>query len=66
MNECGGCAGLGKHSPRCITQPGWQWLRMQDRAEELGDMIGANDPALANRAYGLAADLAQRAKEEGS
>jgi len=61
---CGGCQGLGKHSPRCPTQPGWHWRRFADQARCLADAIGVNDPALANRAYALADDLLQRAREE--
>ena len=55
--ECGGCRGHGAHSPRCLTQPGFLWLRWKDTAESLGDSIGANDPGLANAAYALAAQL---------
>lgn len=57
VTDCGGCRGLGAHSPRCFTQPGFLWLRWKDQAEALGDGIGSNDPALANQAYALAADL---------
>lgn len=60
---CGGCQGLGKHSPRCDTQPGWYWRRFADQARCLADAIGVNDPALANQAYALADDLLQKARE---
>lgn len=56
-NDCGGCKGLGAHSPRCHTQPGYHWRRLRDQAGSLGDQIGSNAPALANAAYALAAQL---------
>lgn len=59
-HNCGGCRGLGGHSPRCHTQPGWLWRKFADMAEDLGDNIGANDPEAANTAYSLAAQLKQR------
>ena len=62
---CGGCEGLGAHSPRCTTQPGWHWRRLADQAEGLGDNIGANAPELANAAYALAGALRRKTKEEG-
>ena len=60
---CGGCQGLGKHSPRCDTQPGWHWRILADQAMNLADDIGPNHPALANQAYELADDLLQKARE---
>lgn len=54
---CGGCEGLGAHSPRCLTQPGSYWKRMADMADQLGDMIGANDMHAANSAYSIAARM---------
>lgn len=57
--NCGGCRGLGAHSPRCMTQPGWMWRRLYDQAEALGDAIGSNDPGAANMAYAIAARLKQ-------
>ena len=56
-STCGGCRGLGKHSPRCHTQPGALWRRLADMAESLGDQIGSNDTTLANRAYDLMSSL---------
>ncbi|QNL30575.1 hypothetical protein SEA_SPEEDDEMON_1250 [Gordonia phage SpeedDemon] len=60
---CGGCRGLGAHSPRCWTQPGFEWKRLADKAEALGDQIGANDHEAANTAYALAARFRARIKE---
>ena len=57
---CGGCRGLGGHSPRCHTQPGALWRRLADMAESLGDQIGGNDTTMANRAYDLSASLKVR------
>lgn len=55
MTGCGGCSGLGAHSPRCRTMPGAHWKRLADQAGSLGDAIGASDTAAANTAYDLAA-----------
>ena len=63
--DCGGCKGLGSHSRRCRTQPGWLWHRYEDMAEELGDLIGSNDIESANMAYAIAARMNARA-ESGS
>ena len=51
--DCGGCKGQGTHSRRCRTQPGWFWHRLEDLAEELGDLIGSNDVEAANMAYNI-------------
>lgn len=61
--NCGGCTGQGAHSRRCRTQPGWLWERLYDQANELGDLIGSNDPEAANMAYAIAGRM--RAKAEG-
>jgi hypothetical protein len=37
-DRCGGCRGLGGHSPRCVTQPGWRWRKAADGAESIGDL----------------------------
>lgn len=60
MADCGGCQGLGAHSRRCPTQPGWHWCKLADEAEHLGDMIGSNDPGLANMAYTIEAGMRAR------
>lgn len=61
---CGGCRGLGAHRPTCITQPGWLWRKAARMAEGLGDLIGAHDTELANRAYQLSADLKRRFNDQ--
>lgn len=61
---CGGCLGLGAHSRRCRTQPGWFWYRLQDMADELGDLIGSNDPEAANMAYAVAGRMKAKAEEK--
>lgn len=58
--NCGGCRGLGAHSPRCITQPGFGWRKIADAADELGDMIGSSDTEMANQCYKMAARAAKR------
>ena len=58
---CGGCDGLGAHSRRCRTQPGWFWERLYDQADSLGDLIGSNDPESANMAYAIAARMKAKA-----
>lgn len=65
-DSCGGCQGLGAHSPRCSTQPGAMWFVLSDMASSLGDAIGSNDPGLANVAYNLAYRLTLRGKESES
>ena len=62
-DECGGCQGLGAHSPRCRTRPGFIWKILADKAEGLGDTIGANDYEAANTAYGLAGRFKKRWEE---
>ena len=57
---CGGCRGMGAHSPRCHTQPGHLWRKLSDMAEGLGDQIGSNDVELANEAYSLASELRKK------
>ena len=57
---CGGCQGLGAHSPRCPTQPGHRWRRLADQAKSLGDQIGPKDPEAANHAYWIADRMRQR------
>lgn len=64
--DCGGCKGQGAHSRRCRTEPGWLWVRLADRAGELGDLIGSNDTASANAAYGIQHRMLQRAKAAGN
>jgi hypothetical protein len=61
-DRCGGCKGLGAHSRRCRTRPGWFWYRLQDDAECLGDMIGSNDCEAANMAYAIAVRMRARAE----
>lgn len=62
--SCGGCEGLGSHSPRCTTQPGWHFQRLMDMADSLGDRIGANDMESANAAYRIAGRMRARRDEE--
>jgi hypothetical protein len=64
--DCGGCKGQGAHSRRCRTNPGWFWYRLEDLAEELGDMIGGNDPASANMAYTIQSRMKARAVAKGA
>jgi hypothetical protein len=64
VRDCGGCRGEGAHSRRCSTQPGWFWYRLEDMADELGDMIGSNDPESANMAYVIAGRMKQRAQSK--
>lgn len=64
--DCGGCKGVGAHSRRCRTQPGWNWHRLEDLAERLGDSIGSSDPEAANMAYTIQGRMKARAREAGS
>lgn len=57
---CGGCEGKGSFSTRCISQPGSMWKRLADKAEDLADHIGSNDPAAANAAYLMAGRFEQK------
>lgn len=57
---CGGCKGLGAHSPRCHTQPGYLWRIRYELADSLGDMIGAHDIEAANMAYTIAAKMKKK------
>jgi len=54
MTVCGGCRGLGAHQRHCPHHPNYHpWRQLAERAEDIGDRIGANDPAVANQAYAL-------------
>ena len=64
--DCGGCKGQGAHSRRCRTNPGWFWYRLEDKAEELGDLIGSNDPEAANMAYAIAGRMRARAEAKNN
>lgn len=59
--DCGGCQDKGAHTRRCRTQPGWLWFRLQDIADELGDLIGSNDPQSSNMAYSIASRMRAKA-----
>lgn len=62
--RCGGCQDIGSHRRHCRKNPNYnRYLELADRAENLGDEIGANDPGLANIAYRLSGLL--KAKVEG-
>lgn len=62
--ECGGCEGLGAHSPRCTTRPGWRFRRWADEVGTLADEIGANDPVASNGLYAVRAVLLERATSD--
>lgn len=62
--DCGGCKGRGAHSRRCRTNPGWFWYRLQDMADELGDMIGSNDCESANMAYTISSRMKAKAEAQ--
>jgi hypothetical protein len=63
--QCGGCEGQGAH---------WRWCpwvvganasimgQQADRAESLGDSVGANEPGAANHLYAAAALLREGAR----
>ena len=64
MEGCGGCAGLGNHRKLCPRHPDYHpWRRLEVMADEIGDVIGSNDPGVANLAYQLAGEL-KRLREE--
>lgn len=53
---CGGCRGIGNHRRHCPHHPNYHpWRVLADRAEDIGDTIGSNEPGIANRAYQLGA-----------
>lgn len=55
---CGGCRGLGNHRRYCPRHPEYHpWRQLADRAADIGDTIGSNDPGIANKAYALAAQI---------
>lgn len=57
---CGGCAGLGAHSPCCPTQPGWAWRRAADAADHAAS--GAT-PSQQNEAWAVAATCRRFAEQ---
>jgi hypothetical protein len=53
-SECGGCRDIGAHRRHCPRHPDYHpWKLLAERAEDIGDSIGSNDPSIANWAYGL-------------
>lgn len=55
IGGCGGCRGIGAHRRHCPHHPDYHpWRILAERAESIGDSIGANEPGIANRAYALA------------
>jgi len=57
---CGGCEGLGSHRRWCRAVVGTMAASVGpygDTLGSLGDLIGANNPGLANQAYALAAEV---------
>jgi len=60
MIDCGGCQGLGNHKRLCPRHPDYHpWRQYAMLADRIGDAIGSNDPFIANKAYGLGADIRQ-------
>lgn len=58
--RCGGCEGLGAHSPKCFTQPGYLWRRYADGLKALAVEIGSNDVRAANQLYALEGEMRDR------
>lgn len=53
--RCGGCLGKGSHQRHCPKNPTYSRAReLADRAEDIGDSIGGNDPVAANHCYAAA------------
>jgi hypothetical protein len=62
--DCGGCSGIGSHRRHCINNPNYsREAELADAAENLGDNIGANNPAAANACYRAAALLRANAAD---
>lgn len=69
MTYCGGCSGEGRHRRWCPNVVGPKAMILgesAERAEELGDRIGANDVRGANSAYALAGYLRDQARTHGA
>lgn len=65
MADCGGCNGLGNHRRDCPQNPEYTHARMlADRAESLGDQIGASNPGAANHLYAAAGLLMVQHREQ--
>jgi hypothetical protein len=66
VSDCGGCRGEGSHRRWCIQKVGIAahvYGTEAEKAESIGDSIGANDPGLANMAYRLSGELRAKAIE---
>jgi len=64
---CGGCHGQGSHWRWCPEVKGTLAAMLgenSERAEYIGDTVGANYPEAANAAYRLSGILRQRAEAE--
>ena len=61
-SQCGGCQGKGSHARHCPRNPHYSYAReLADKAENLGDLIGATNPAAANACYRASGLLALQA-----
>ena len=66
MNDCGGCAGLGSHKrwcPEVVGRAASYLGLMSERADGLGDTVGANCCEATNHLYKAAALLRLEAQE---
>jgi hypothetical protein len=69
MNDCGGCRGEGSHKRWCLKKVGYRASRIGtvgEDLEDIGDLIGASNPLLANRCYGMARELLIQAGVEAN
>lgn len=66
-DRCGGCQSLGSHRRWCRVKVGTAasiYGPMAEQLEHMGDRMGPNNMALANRLYGLSADVKAWAVEQ--
>lgn len=63
QQTCGGCDGLGGHSPRCPQSPGWVWRRLAAEAERIAlhEAATPDEQNVAWAAEGWCKNLANKA-----
>ncbi len=67
MTACGGCQGLGSHQRWCRVVVGVAasvYGPMGEQLETMGDTVGSNNTGIANRLYGLSAEVRAWAEQQ--
>ena len=64
-SHCGGCTGQSTHRKHCRHNPNYSYkLLLADRAEDIADQIGGNNPGASNHCYAAAGLLREQVRIE--